>query len=47
MAGAFWVATGVANKHMVLTLPAIKGLCKLGFVLPVRARAGRTCEALG
>ena len=46
-----------ANKHMVPTLPARgnfhiiarhTGLGGgLGFVLPVKARAGRTCEALG
>ena len=45
------------NKQMVPTLPA-RGSFKIcarhkrlgggfGFVLPLRARAGRTCEALG
>jgi hypothetical protein len=47
---------GIANKQMVLTLPARgnfyirarhKGLGSYGgCILPVRARAGRTCEAL-
>jgi hypothetical protein len=46
----------MANKHMVLTLPArgnfgirarYKGLDgALGFILPHTARVGRTCEAL-
>jgi len=44
-----------ANKRMVLTLPALghfgirsrhTGLGRgIGFVLPLKARAGRTCEA--
>ena len=45
-----------ANKRMVLTLPALRSFgiiarpkrlgAGIGFVLPVKARAGRTCEAL-
>jgi hypothetical protein len=45
-----------ANKRMVLTLPARGNFriiarhkrlgCSAGFILPLRARAGRTCEAL-
>jgi len=51
------VEAGKPNKQMVLTLPALrsfgiiarhKGLGSgFGFVLPLRARVGRTFEAFG
>jgi len=51
------VARACANKHMVLTLPALRSFRirtrhtrlggGVGFVLPLRARVGRTCEAFG
>ena len=51
------LANVFANKNMVLTLPARDSFRihvrhkrlggGIGFVLPVKARAGRTCEAFG
>lgn len=47
----------MANKGLVLTLPALRNFSIIarrkglgggvGFVLPVKARAGRTTQALG